>query len=158
MMVTTGGRVTPSVGDTFLAHGGFGNFFGSLFFEGDHVGVSSEEARHLAGQFRIERLIDRGKDAAGQQARDQVLGAKAELFRQIFDADTFRDGDAARDRLRLIGERQPRRRGVALHRAFFHTARYVALSGPARGRARPAAWPWRRPSGRHRARSNAQRT
>ncbi len=130
-MVTTGGRVTPSVGHAFFARGGFGNFLGGLLFEGDHVGVRSEEARHLAGQFGVERLIDGGEHAAQQQARDQVLGAKSKLFRQIFYADAFGDGDAARDRLRLVGKRQPRRRRVALHRAFLHPARHIALPWPA---------------------------
>ena len=118
-------------GHAFLARGGFRNFLGGLLFEGDHVGVRSEEARHLAGQFGVERLIDGGEHAAKQQARDQVLGAKSKLFRQIFYADAFGDGDAARDRLRLVGERQPRRRRVALHRAFFHAARHIALPGTA---------------------------
>ena len=65
-------------GHTFFACGGFGNFLGSLLFEGDHVGVRSEEARHLAGQFGVERLIDGGEHAAAQQTRDQIFGAKSQ--------------------------------------------------------------------------------
>ena len=138
-------------GGAFFTRGGVGDFFRRLFFEGDHVGVGSEEARHFAGQFGVERLVDGGEYAASQQARDQIFGADSELFRQILDADAFRNGDAARDRLRLVGERQPRRRRVALHRAFLHASRNVALSGPARraagtaartgvGRRRQCAW------------------
>ena len=77
-MVTTGGRVTPSAGSAFLARGGVGDFLGGLLFEGDDVGVGSEEARHLAGQFGVERLVDGGEHAASQQARDQILGAKSQ--------------------------------------------------------------------------------
>ncbi len=62
---------------SFFTGRGLGDFLGGLLFEGDHVGVSSEEARHLAGQFGVERLVDGGEDAASQQTRDQVLGAKA---------------------------------------------------------------------------------
>ena len=144
-------------GDAFLARGSFGNFFGGLLFEGDDIGVGAEEARHLAGQFGIERLVDGGEHTAGQQARDQVLGAEPEQFRQIFDADAFRNGDAARDRLRLVRERQPRRRRVALHRAFLHTARHIALSRPARRCAWPAARSGGRPTGRG-SRPYSQRT
>ena len=134
MMVTTGGRVTPSVGAPSSPVADSDNFLGGLLFEGDDVGVRSEEARHLAGQFGIERLIDGGENAAEQQARNQVLGANSKLLRQIFDADAFGDGDAARDRLRLVRKRQPRRRRVALHRAFLHPAWNIALSWTARRR------------------------
>ena len=75
-MVTTGGRVHGFDGGLLLSpRGGCVNFLRGLLFEGDHVGVGAEEARHLAGQFGIERLVDGGEHAARQQARDQVLGA-----------------------------------------------------------------------------------
>ena len=156
MIVTTGGRGTPSVATPSSPAASIGNFFLRLFFKADHIGVGSEEARHLTGQFGIEGLINRGEDSASQQARDQIFGADFELLRQILDADSFSNRDAARDRLRLIGKRQPRRRHEALHRAFLHTARNIALPRPARGRARPAAGTsrarrrqsWSNPSGR----------
>ena len=116
---------------SFFTRGGFRNFLRSLLFEGDHIRVRSEETRHLAGQFGVQRLVDGGEHTAHQQAGNQILGAKSQLLSQILDADAFRDGDAARDRLRFVGERQPRRRRVALHRTFLHATRYVALSGPA---------------------------
>ena len=53
-------------GCAFLTCGGVGNFFGGLLFEGDYIRIRSEETRHLAGQFGVERLIDGGKYAASQ--------------------------------------------------------------------------------------------
>ena len=53
-----------------FVRGGLGDFLGGLLFEGDHVGVGTEEARHFAGQFSIERLIDGGEHAASEQASD----------------------------------------------------------------------------------------
>ena len=132
-------------GGTFLTSGRIGDFLGGLFFEGDHVGIRSEEARHLAGQFGVERLVDGGEHAASQQARDQILGANSQLLGQVLDADSFRDGDAARDRLRLVRKRQARRRHEALHRAFFYASRNIALPWPAGRRTRTAARTGRRP-------------
>ena len=51
------------------ALGGCVDIFRSLLFEGDHFGLGAEEARHLARQFGIERLVDGGENAAPQQAR-----------------------------------------------------------------------------------------
>ena len=88
---------------TFFAAGsGRGYFLRSLLLEGDHIGVRSEEPRHFTRQFGVERLIDRGKDPAGQQPRDEVLGTYAELFGKILYADALCDRDAARDRLWFI--------------------------------------------------------
>ena len=56
--------------DAFLAGSSLRNFFGSLLFEGDHIGIRAEEARHLAGKFRVEGLIDGSEHTAGQQARN----------------------------------------------------------------------------------------
>src|SRR5258708_8421310 len=120
------------------------------------MGFRTEEARHLTGQFRVERLVDGGEHTATQQARDQILGANVELLGQIFDADAFGDGDVARDRHRLIRHHHARRRRIALHRAFLHAARNVALAGPASWSARTAArtsgtWRWK-------PRANSERT
>ena len=91
-----------------------------------------------------------------EQACDQIFGANLKLFGEIFDADAFRNGDAARDRLRLIRQRQSRRRGVALHRAFLHSTRNVTLAGPARRCAGTSAGTCR--TGRRQARANAKGT
>ena len=118
----------------------------------------AEEASHLRGQLGVERLVDGGENAAAQQARDQILGANFQLLRQILYADAFRDRDAARDRLRLVRHHHARRRRVALHRAFLHTARNIALAGTPRrssGTGAGTRWPGRRRSWTH---SNGSRT
>ena len=94
-----------------------------------------------------------------KQTRDQILGADVELLRQILHANAFGDGDVPRDRLRLVRKRQPRRRNIALHRAFLHPARNVALSGTTRRTTRTAAWtgwPWR--GAQRRSWAHTQRT
>ena len=121
-----------------------GGFLGRLLLEGDDRGVRAEVAGHIASQLRIERLIDGGEDAPRQQPRDHILGAHAEQFGQILDADAFGDRDGARDRHRLIGRLHPRRRNEALHRAFLHPARHITLAGTARRTARPCSGPRRR--------------
>ena len=91
-MVTTGGRGTRF--RTLLAAlGRLGGFLGRLLFEGDDFGLGPEEARHLAGQFGVERLVDGGEDAAHHQASNQVLGANAELLRQVLHRDALGDRD-----------------------------------------------------------------
>ena len=107
------------------------NFFRCLLFEGDDVGIGAEKARHLTGKFRIQTLVDGSEHATRQQPSDQILCAKLKLLRQILNADTFRDRNCPRNRLRLVGERKPRRRSVALHRAFLHPTRNVTLTRPA---------------------------
>ena len=123
----------------FAAASGRVNVFRSLLFERDHVRFGTEEARHFARQFGIERLVYGSENTAPEQARDQILHANVELLRQIFNADAFRDRDIARDRHRLIRHHHARRRRVALHRAFFYATRNIALAGPARGSTRTAA-------------------
>ena len=54
----------------FFAGRGIDNIFLCLLFEADHVGVCSEESRHLAGKLSVERLIDGGKYAAHEQPRN----------------------------------------------------------------------------------------
>ena len=88
--------------DTFLARGGLGNLLGSLLFEGNHIGIRSEESCHLAAQFGVKCLIDGGKHAASQQASDQILSPNSQLFCQVFDTDPFRNRNAARNWLRLV--------------------------------------------------------
>ncbi len=62
------GRTRHPLADyALLAGRSFRNFLGGLLFEGDHIGVGSEEARHLAGQLGIERLIDGGEHAPPQE-------------------------------------------------------------------------------------------
>ena len=82
-----------------------------------------------------------------QQPRDQILCANIQLFGQILHADAFCDGDAPRDGLRLVRERHARRRNIALHRAFLHTAWNIALPRPSRRPTRTATrtrGSWRR--------------
>ena len=116
--------------DALFARGSLGNFLGGLVFEGDHIGVGSEEARHLAGQVGVEGLIDGGEDTAGQQARDQVFGADPS-----FSARSLTLMPSVMVMLRVIGCGHWRATAAAaaeaLHRAFLHTARHIALSWPA---------------------------
>ena len=144
-------------GGFFAAAGSRVNIFRSLLFEGDHVGFGAEEARHFAGQFGVERLVDGRENSAPEQARDHILHANVELLRQIFYADAFGDRDVARDRHRLIRHHHARRRRVALHRAFFYAARNIALAGPAR-RALPDELPGRAGPGGGKPRTNSERT
>jgi len=102
-----------------------------LLFEADHIRVSSKEACHLAGQFRIERLVMVANNAPRQQRAIKSL-ARNQLLRQILYADAFRDRDAPRDGLWLV-ESDSRGGGLALHRALLHTARHVALARAPRG-------------------------
>ena len=133
MMVTTGRTRAGFDGTFFTAGGGVGDFLGGLFFEGDDVGLGAEEARHFGGEFGVERLVDGREHAAPEQSCNEIFRADAKLLGEIFYADALGDGDAARDGLRLVGDDHARRRRVALHRAFFDSARNVALSGTTRG-------------------------
>ena len=137
-------------GTFFAARGGVGDFLRGLFFERDDVGFGSEEARHFGREFGIERLVDGREHAAAKQAGDEIFRADAELLGKILHADAFGDGDAARDGLRLVGDHHARRRSVALHRAFFDSARNVALSGTTRWTAGTRAGA-RRAGRRHRS-------
>ena len=101
---------------------------GQLLFEGDDRRLGAEVTSHIGRQVGIERLVDGGENASCQQARDKVLGANSQLLGQVFHADAFRNRDAPRDGQRLAGKRKPRRRNKALHRAFLHTSRNIALS------------------------------
>ena len=105
-----------------------------LLFEADDFGLSPEVPRHVAGQILVERLVHGGEYAAHQQTSNQVLGANAQLFCQVFYADTFRDGDAPRDRQRLVGDCQPWRRNKTLHRPFFGPVVHNAVRGDAKVR------------------------
>ena len=108
----------------------------NLILKADDRALGSEVAGHVAGEVFAERLVDGGKDATGQQAGDQVLGADVELFGKILYADAFRDGDRPRDRHRLIAERKPGRRRETLHRSFLLAARtLITLAGTAGRRA-----------------------
>ena len=143
-------------GGLFSAASGCIDIFRCLLFESDDVRLSSEEARHIAGEFGVERLVDSGKNAAAEQARDQIFRANVEFLRQILNADAFRDRDIARDRHGLVRHHHTRWRRVALHWTFFYATRNVALAGPARRRSRTAAgtrWPRRR-----KPRTNTKRT
>ena len=99
------GRTRHAFAAPFFPGSGVRNFFCGLLFESDYIRIRTEEAGHFAGQFGVESLIDRCKNPARQQARDQILSANPQLFSQVFYADSFRNRDAARDRLRLIRQR-----------------------------------------------------
>ena len=126
-----------------------------LFLKRDHIRFRPEEAGNFAGQLRVERLIDGGKNAAREQARDEILSPDFQLLSEILNADAFCDRDVARDGQRLIRHHHARRWNVALHRAFLHTAWDIALTRPARWTARSAAGTCR---SRHAPRTNPQRT
>jgi hypothetical protein len=64
--------------------------------------LSTEETRHVAGEFRIECLVDGRENSSRQQTGDQILGADLKLFGEVLDADSFGDGDAPRNGQRLI--------------------------------------------------------
>ncbi len=119
-------------GGAFFAGVAGGDVFRVLLFEGDDVGFSAEEARHLRCQVGFKGLVDGREHAFREQTRDQILSADFKLLGEIFYADAFGNGDGASDRQRLVRKRKPRRRSEALHRAFFHSTRNVALSGTAR--------------------------
>ena len=115
-----------------------------LLLKADDIGIGAELPRHFAGQCRVQCLIDGGEHAPRQQPRDNFLGAHTQLLRQIFYADAFGDGDGPRDGQRLAGDRRhARRRTEALHRAFLHPARLIALSWTPRWPAWPALARWR---------------
>jgi hypothetical protein len=57
------GWTNPGFRCGLLAGGGRVHLLGRLFFERNHICIRSEEARHLACQFRVKRLVDRGKYA-----------------------------------------------------------------------------------------------
>ncbi len=108
----------------------------NLILKADDRALGSEVAGHVAGEVFAERLVDGGEDATSQQARDEILGADAELFGKILYADAFRDGNRARDRHGLIAERKPGRRRETLHRSFLLAARAcITLAGTAGRRA-----------------------
>ena len=93
-------------GSTVFARGcRVSNFLLRLLFKADDIRVSSKEASHLTGQFRIKRLVDGREHTSRQQPSDQVLGANIQLLRQILHADAFRNRDAPRDGLWLVRER-----------------------------------------------------
>src|SRR5580658_42564 len=151
------GRARHSANRTFFASSSsLVSVLGSLLFKRNDVRIRAKEARHLAGQFGIERLVHGCENAASQQTRDHIFYADVELLRQIFYADAFRDRDIARDRKRLVRHHHARRWRVALHGGFFYPAGHGGLARPARRRSWTAArtnWPRRRQS-----RSNTKRT
>jgi len=71
--------------NTFFTGGSVGDFFLCLIFEADDISISPKEARHLAGEFGVEGLIDRGKNAASQQTGDQIFGADSQLLGEVLD-------------------------------------------------------------------------
>src|SRR5438552_18389911 len=87
--------------NAFVSRSCFGHIFLRLLLKADHVGVGSEETRHLAGKLRVESLIDGREHTASEQACDQILCTNAEFLREVLYANAFGDGDAARDGLRL---------------------------------------------------------
>ena len=122
-------RTYNSLGGTFFARTFRRNrVLGQLLLEGDNGCLGAEVTSHVGRQVGIERLVDGGEDASRQQAGDKVLGSNSQFLRQVFYADAFRNGDAPRDGQRLAGKRKPRRRNKALHRAFLHASRNIALS------------------------------
>src|SRR5438270_7358923 len=104
--------------------------------------------RQLFGELKVETLVHRGHHALHQQASDEVFSAYAQLFRQVFHAGAFTDGDGAGNGKRLVRQRQTRRRNKALHRAFFFpwdiwlawTARWPARTCRSSCRWRRSAW------------------
>jgi len=109
--VTTGGSWYCFGGTVFRPWAaGVGNFLSApAFFEADHIRVSSKRKRgHLAGQFRIERLVDGRENTpppTANRADQGPLARNIQLFSaQILYADAFRDRDAPRDGLWLVRE------------------------------------------------------
>ena len=138
----------------FFSAGSSVDILRCLFLKRDHIRFRPEEAGNFAGQFRVERLIDGGKNAAREQTRDEILSPDFQLLSEILNADSFCDRDVARDGQRLIRHHHTRRWNVALHRAFLHTAWDIPLTRPARWTARSAAGTRRS----RQARANSQRT
>src|SRR5690349_8329887 len=113
---------------SLFGYRGIGHFLLGLLFETDDVCFRAEEARHFAGEFGVEGLIDSRKHTASEQPRNEVLRANVEFLGKILDADAFGDGDVAGDRHRLVRDHHARWWNVALHRAFFDSTRNVALT------------------------------
>src|SRR6185312_3968272 len=101
----------------------------------DGLRLSAKMPRQILGQFEIEALVYRGHYALHQQAGDQVFGADTQLFREIFYADAFTNGDGSRNGKRLVRQRQTRRWNKPFHRAFFFS-RDIRLPWAARWPAR----------------------
>ena len=121
------------------------HLFFRLLLEGDYAGIGAKLTRHIRCQFCIECLVDGRKHAARKQTSDHVFCADFQLLGQILHADTFGNRDGARDRQRLVRNHHARWRNKALHRAFLHPTRNIALSWTPRRRG-----PSRRPSCRRR--------
>jgi len=77
--VTTGGRGVTSTSSFFSAGSGV-DILRRLLLKCDHIGFGAEEAGNFAGQFRVEGLIDGGKNPARQQARDEGSLARTSSF------------------------------------------------------------------------------
>src|SRR3984957_17541114 len=134
--------------DVLILHQVLEGLIGHLVFEGDDLGIGPELSSHILNQLSIERLVDGDKDAPHQEGCDEVLAAHAQLFRQILYADAFCHRDGTGDRHRLLGNlgsAEARRRGKALHWAFFGLGILLASttllwSSPLRAR----SFAWRR--------------
>src|SRR6476469_3540495 len=94
--------------------------------------------RQILRQLVIQTLVHRGHHAAHEQPRDQVLGANAQLFRQVLHAGAFANGDAPRDRHGFIGKSHAWWRSKALHWTFFRSM-LISLSRTPRLRPRTSS-------------------
>src|SRR6266852_5951660 len=72
-----------------------GDFADNVFLECDDVDDAVERFRETRGGWRVESLVDAGKNSAIQQNFQDVLGAHVEFFRQIADRDSLGDRNLA---------------------------------------------------------------
>ena len=157
MMVTTGGRGTPSLAAPSSPAAASETSLAACSSKViTLVSAPKKRAISLASSVSSVWLMVANTPRASKRAIKSLARIPSFSARSL-TLTAFRDRDAARDRLRLVRERQPRRRRVALHRAFLHATRNIALSGPARwahpdgcraSRARRRQAPGPTPSGR----------
>ena len=128
-MVTTGGRATACALPSSPALFGRCSVLRQLLFEGDDSRLGAEMARHVRwpdSESSVWLTVAKTPRASRRAMRS--LARMLQLLGQVLHADAFRNRDAARDGQRLARKRQPRRRNKALHRAFLHSTRNIALS------------------------------
>ena len=102
MTVTTGARGTRGAAGavpSFVSWAGAREL--QLFLEGDDGGLDPDFLGELDRGLGVERLVDRGEDAAPHEKPQDVLGKNAEFLRQLLDRDSLGEEDGT-GRQRLL--------------------------------------------------------
>ena len=74
-----------------------------FFLEGDDLGFRAELLGYSLGHLRIQRLVDRGQDALGDQLGDHVLGLAVQLLGEFFDRHRLGEGHVRGNRRQIFG-------------------------------------------------------